>query len=143
MGFITKEELKTVGQISLIDKIINDDNSIVNTIIDESVSTLKSYLSRRYDVDVIFAATGSERHKGVLKRLKDIVIYEVYDRMGREASSSILRAYNEAINWLEKLNTGEFYDKTLPPIPTVDPEDGKLSEGDVRFGGNLRYTGGY
>ena len=141
MAFLIKEELKTVAQIPLIDKIINMDNEIVDNIIEESISLIKSYLSRYYDVDTIFAAEGNERHKGMLKRLKDIVIYEVYERHTREQNEVAMRRYSEALNWLEKLNTGEFGDKTLPKIPDNDAPDG--TTGGVRFGGNKRFDSIY
>lgn len=140
--FLTKEELKTVAQIALIDKITNLDNSIVEDIINESVALMKGYLSRFYDVDAIFGATGSQRNLAVLKKLKDIVIYEIYERHTREQNAVAQRRYAEAMLWLEKLNTGEFGDGTIPPAPEPDP-DATGTTGDARFGGNKRYHSAY
>lgn len=141
MAFLTKEELKTVSDINLVNKITNTDDSIVAEIIDESIDLMKSYLSRYYDAETIFAQEGAARKKAVLKKLKDIVIYEIYNR-NKWGIDAVQPAYTEAINWLEKMNTGAFGDRTLPPVPEdVDPSDG--TEGDTRFGGNKRYTSIY
>jgi phage gp36-like protein len=140
--FLKKEELKTVGQISIIDKITNNNDEIVENIIEESISLMKGYLSRYYDAETIFAQEGNLRHKATLKRLKDIVIYEIYERHTREQNLVAARRYQEAMAWLEKLNSGEFSDHTLPSIPD-DEEDTNGITGDTRFGGNKKYNSEY
>jgi hypothetical protein len=142
MSFLTKEELKTVSDINIVNKITNMDDEIVSEIIAESIDMMKSYLSRYYDADAIFAQEGAARKKSIVKNLKDIVIYEIYNRNRWGVEPAVERSYIEAVNRLEKLNTGEFGDSTLPPVPdAVDPGDG--TEGDVRFGGNIRYDSTY
>lgn len=142
MAFLDKDELKTVGQIGLIELLTNCDDSIITEIIEESIAKMKGFLSRFYDASQIFEKEGADRHKGVLKRLKDIVIYEIYERHTREPNSVAARRYAESVDWLERLNTGELGDNTLPPAPKEeDSEAGK--SGDTRFGGNHRYTSIY
>jgi DNA-binding transcriptional ArsR family regulator len=138
MAFLVKAELKTVATIPIIDKITNLDDEIVENIIDESISLMKGHLSRYYDAGKIFDKEGGERHLTVLKYLKDIVIYEIYERHTREQNEVALRRYGEAMDWLEKLNTGEHGDNTLPAAPGEDGES-EGQAGDTRFGGNRRY----
>ncbi|MDY0207940.1 MAG: DUF1320 family protein [Pseudomonas sp.] len=141
MAFLIKTELGTVATMSVIDKLTGPDYALIEDIIDESISLMTGYLSRYYDTSAIFAAEGHERHKTVLKRLKDIVIYEIYERHTREQNAVAARRYNEAMKWLEELNSGEMADKTLPPIPpTTEPEG---TTGETRFGGNKQYTSIY
>ena len=59
MAFLTKEELKTVSTTELINKLTANDDSIINDIIDESISLMRGYLSKYYDVDAIFSATAN------------------------------------------------------------------------------------
>jgi phage gp36-like protein len=141
--FLTKEELKTVADINVVDLITNLDDSIVVEIIDESIDKMKSYLSRYYDADAIFAAEGAGRKKHILKVLKDIVIYEVYERHTREQNAVAARRYAEAMHWLEKINSGELGDDTLPDKP--DNPDGTPdgTNGDARYGGDGRYDSIY
>jgi len=142
MAFLTKDELKTVSTSELINKITAYDDSIVNAIIDESIGLMCSYLSKYYDTDAIFSATGNARHKTVLKKLKDIVIFEIYERHTREINQAAKRRFDEAMLWLEKLNTGEFADRTLPPITETSEET--ETPADILFGNrNDRYSSNY
>jgi phage gp36-like protein len=139
--FLTKSELKTVTDINIVNKITNMDDTIVDEIISESIDLMQSYLSRFYDVEAIFAQTGDDRKKSVLKKLKDIVVYEIYNRNKWGTDGATEKSYLEAMHWLEKMNTGEFADHTLPPVPAPDTLSGQ--EGDTRFGGNHRYNSIY
>ncbi|MCL2290838.1 MAG: DUF1320 domain-containing protein [Bacteroidetes bacterium] len=138
--FLQKEELKTVSTEEIINKIIGGDDDIVTNIINESIALMKGYMSRFYDVEEIFSREGAERHLATLKRLKDIVIYEIYERHTRNQNAVAARRYNEAMNWLEKLSTGELGDKTLPPVKKIEPIS---QSGESRFGGNRKYESIY
>lgn len=141
MSFLTKEELRTVSTIPIIDKLTAEDDTIITIIIDESISLMKGKLSKYYDVDAIFNATGDARHKTILKYLKDIAIYEIYERHTREQNLVAKRRRDEAMDELEKLNTGENYDRTLPA--RIDQQDTATESEDIRFGGNKRYNSAY
>ncbi|MBQ8703391.1 MAG: DUF1320 family protein [Bacteroidales bacterium] len=140
-SFLSKEELKTVAAMPTIEKITNGNDFVVEQIIDESIAVMRSYLSRRYNTDAIFSATGNARHLTVLKYLKDIVIFEIYDRLTREENEVAGRRYEAAIKWLESLNDGSLADDTLPPA--ITPEGQEASSGDVRFGSNTQYQSRY
>lgn len=141
MKFLTKEELTTVASMPTIEKLTAGNLFVVEQIIDESISLMQSYLSRHYDTDAIFSASGSARHLTVLKYLKDIVIFEIYDRLTREENEVARRRYDAAIQWLNDLNSGALADSTLPPAPTPEGED--ATSGDVRFGSNTQYSSRY
>lgn len=141
MAFLTKIELGTVATLSVIDRLTGSDTALVDEIIEESISLMKGYLSRHYDTEAIFAAQGADRHSTVVKRLKDLVIYEVYERHTRETNAVAARRYAETMKWLETLNSGELGDRTLPPRPT--PPETAGTTGETRFGGNPRYESIY
>lgn len=140
MAFLNKDELKTVVTAELIDKLTAHDDSIVTTIIDESISMMRGYLSKHYDVEAIFNASGSDRHQTVLKKLKDIVVFEIYERHTRELNQAARRRFDEAMLWLENLNKGEFFDRTLPARQSQPDSTGG---NDIRFGGYTRYYSNY
>ncbi len=142
MAFLTKEELKTVSDINIVNKITNLDDSIVTEIIDESIDKMKSYLSRYYDAESIFSTEGNARKRHIVKKLKDIVIYEIYERHTRDTNAVAERRYSEAMDWLEKINSGELGDGTLPSKPE-EPTDNEGTTGDNRFGGYNRYSSLY
>ena len=142
-AFLAKEELKTVADINLVNKITALDNTIVEEIILESIDTMKGYLSKYYDIETTFTATGDARHKVVVKFLKYITIYEIYERHTREQNAVAARRFAEAMDWLEKLNKGEYFDRTIPVIPkdTAVVQDG--TTGENRYGGNTKYDSNY
>jgi hypothetical protein len=118
--FLEKAELKTVATDEIINKIINNDDSIVTDIIDESVDLMATYLYQYYDTESIFAKTDSERNKTLLKHLKGIVIHEIYTRRTKIMNEVAKGKYDEAMLWLEKVSEG----KIKPPLPprTVDTD---------------------
>lgn len=140
-SFLSKEELTTVAAMPTIEKLTAGNLYVVEQIIDESIALMRSYLSRHYNTDSIFSATGNKRHLTVLKYLKDIVIFEIYDRLTREENEVARRRYDTAIQWLVDLNEGTLADSTLPPATTPEGED--ATSGDVRFGSNTQYTSRY
>lgn len=111
--FLDKSELKTVGVDEIINKIINNDDSIVTDIILESIDLMSTYLYEYYDTEVIFAKTGAERNLTVLKHLKGIVIHEIYSRRTKVINEVAKTRYDEAMLWLEKVSEG----KIKPPLP--------------------------
>ncbi|MCX6232631.1 MAG: DUF1320 family protein [Bacteroidetes bacterium] len=137
--FLTSDELNSIVDISLITKLTADDSDIVDTVIAESIETMKGYLSKYYDTEAIFSKEGDDRSLTVLKKLKDIVVYELYTRNPRSMNEVAEKKYSEAMNWLEKLNTGEFCDKSLP-VPVVTAETVPTS---VSCGSNPKYKSNF
>ena len=147
MSFLTKEELATVADpaiINLITGTSQGDDVIVDQCIAEGISVMKSLLSRYYDVDAIFNATGNARDLTVLHHLKNIVIHEIWIRHTRKVNEVAKLRFDEAMNWLEKLNEGKFMIKTLPLAPDSLPSPGSQDGQDTRFGmGNSKYENSF
>lgn len=106
MAFLTKEELKTVVTKEVIDLITNTDDSIVDEIIAESIAIMESFLFRYFDTKLIFLSEGNARSRVVVKFLKDITIYEIYQRRTRTMNEVAQNRYNEAMNWLDQIAKG-------------------------------------
>ena len=141
--FLTKAELKTVADIAIVDIIVELDDDIVSQIIAESIDIMSSYLSNYYDSIAIFATTGGDRSLMVLKHLKDIVIYEVYIRHTRDMNEVAKVRYDEAMNWLEKMNTGEFKDSRLPPVPDAIGSYNDQASMEMRFNSGTKYESSF
>lgn len=137
--YITKEDLKTVCPLSMVGLLTGEQDEIVSTIIEESIAKMKSYLSKNYDVDAIFDES-KPKNLNIVKYLKDISIYEIYIRNTRDMNDVAQSRYDEAMDWLQKLNTGELYDETLPRKPKSESPS---TEGYVRFGSNKKYESKY
>jgi phage gp36-like protein len=111
--FLTKAELKTVSTVQNIDLIVNNDETIVETIIQECVDVMHTYLFKYYDADAIFAKEGQERSRIIIKYLKDLSIYEIYMRRSKQANAVVEKRQEEAMIWLEKVAKGEI----VPDLP--------------------------
>ena len=139
--FLSQEELKTVVDVNLIDKITASDDTITTIIINESIDFMKSYLSRYYDAETIFSKTDTDRSLNILKHLKNIVVYELYIRHSRAINEVAHHRYNETMHWLEELNTGKFFDSSLPAkIVTPETPD---PQSTFRGGSKPRYESNF
>ena len=143
MPFLTKTELKTVADLAIVDIITGLDDTIVSQIIAESIDVMSSYLSNYYDPAAIFTATGGDRNLMVMKHLKDIAIYEIYIRLTRDMNEVAKMRYDEAMNWLEKMNTGEFKDSRLPPVPDAIDSFNEQEGMEIRFSTNTKYESSF
>ena len=126
MAFLVKDELKTVSTLEIIDIITNSDDEIIEIIIEECIDVMKTYLGSYYNMDEVFAKTGDDRNKTLLKYLKALVIYEIPKRRGKQVPRDQAEDFNEAMRWLEKVAAGEWR-ANLPP-KKVENEDGTQSE---------------
>lgn len=108
MPFLIKEELKTVTTIEIIDLITNKDDDTVNQIIKEAISIMTTYLGSYYDMTEVFAQSGDSRDGTVLKYLKAIVAHDLPKRRRKPVSKDADLDYAEAMNWLEKIASGEW-----------------------------------
>ena len=131
MAFLDKEELRTTATVSMIDKITQQDESTVETIIEECIDEMKPYLSA-YDVEAIFSAEGDARSKVILKHLKAMVTYEIFQKGGSEFGAD--KAYR-ATQWLKEVSSGLI---TLwLSAGSAETEDSSTS--DPWFGGEESY----
>lgn len=140
MAFLTKNELKTVATIEVVDLITNSDDSIVSEIISESIDLMQSYIFKYYNTEAIFSAVGNKRSKIVLKYLKDIVIHEIYIRRTKQRNEVAKERYDEAMLWLEKIAKGEIA-PNLPVKKTDTNGDGKPDTATpfLKLGGRKTY----
>lgn len=87
------------------------DPSAANTAIEMAeriaIDQIKSYLSGRYDVEVIFAATGKKRNHFLLMIAIDIALYHLWSkRAPRKIPELRSERYQDALNWLKAVGEG-------------------------------------
>lgn len=138
MAFLIKDELKTKSHIEFIDAIIQNDDTIIDMIISESISYMKGFLSSRYLVDEIFNATGTKRDLTVVKILKSIVIYEIYTSHNPALITQHMKDANDRANdWLKQVRAG----KINPALPTPTSDDDPKEY--IQFGSNPKRNNHY
>lgn len=120
LTFLSPNELKTNKLKEVIDLIVGCDKSIIKDTIQENISVMRDGLRNHYDVAAIFNATGEERSLTVLKHLKSLVVYDLFGIRSHEPPPYVERHYNEAMRWLERVETG----KSNPDLPVPQDEEG-------------------
>lgn len=139
MAFITKTELKSATVPEVVEKAINQDDTVIDIIVDETESLMRSYLSGRFDVDAIFNATANARSGVVVKHFKKIVIDEIYKRKTNGLNEVTQLGSDEAMTWLEGIANGKISGGDLPP----KEDEPVAGDGFIKHGGNTRYDSNF
>ncbi|MEO2064481.1 MAG: phage protein Gp36 family protein [Christiangramia sp.] len=105
--FLTTDELKTVSTVAVVNLITNNQTEIVDEVIEENIDLMKSYLFKYYDTEAIFAAAGDERSKIVLKHLKTLVIFDLYQIRRKDITPEMEMKWDRAMEWLTKISKGD------------------------------------
>ena len=61
----------------ILDALTRSDESVVEICEDRAIAEMRCYLSKRYDCDRIFSATGDDRLQLVLMMVVDIAVYHI------------------------------------------------------------------
>lgn len=135
--FLTKEELYTKIYQEILDAIVRNDSTIVEVTIQASVSEMKSYLSDRFDVNLIFGKSGDNRHPLILDFLKDITVYHLHSIYNPDKIPQIRKdRYDRAIQWLKDV-AKDLINPDLPLINVSSPS------GSIAFGSNKKRNNHY
>lgn len=112
--------LPQIRQYNLED-LIDDDSTILDEAEETAIQIVKDHLYQFYDVDDIFAQTGTARHRTVLQWCINIVLYLTFQRVADVMQpDSVTRNYNDTMAWLRRIAGGEQGIQGLPEI--TDPE---------------------
>lgn len=124
--WITKDELKTHMNVDNIDVITDGDDTLVIAAIDGAVAEAKGYLGS-YDIDTIFATTGSSRHSLLLTFVKDIAVWHLMALSNYQADLALReKRYDRAVSWLKSVQKGD----VTPDLPATTNEYlGKITWG--------------
>ena len=128
-SFIAKDDYKYQIRTYRLDQILEaadeDEELILDSAENEAVSILKDSLATRYDVNAIFAASGNDRHKTILRWAKVLVIYFIYERIPDEmVPERVVKNYNYVLERLEAIEAGNANVDGLP-LQTEADENGE------------------
>lgn len=126
-NFITLEDYDASIHKEILDSLLRNDAlndaAIIEVCEDRAISEMRSYLSKFYDCDAIFAATGSSRQPLVLMMAIDIAVYHLFCRCNPYKMSTIREnRYKRAIDWIKGVSTGEITIDGAPKLPEKDLE---------------------
>ena len=107
MSFLTDEDYRVVAGESALKVLQQNDVAIRTRAEKAAIDEMKGYLATRYDANQVFKVTGTNRSDVIVMRTVDIALYHLVSaspqRMGAEVRE---KRYDQAIEWLEKLQKG-------------------------------------
>jgi phage gp36-like protein len=124
----------------VLDALTREDNALVEICEDRAVAEMRGYLSRRYDADAIFSATGTGRNQLVLMMAIDIAVYHVFCIHNPQKLSQVRKdRYARAIEWLKQVAGEEISIDGAPPLP----EEERLNKASFLISSNPKRVNHY
>lgn len=102
----------------ILDAVTREDEAVVEICEDRAVAEMRCYLSKRYDCDKIFAATGKERNQLVLMIAIDIAIYHIISIHNPQSIKGIRKErYERAVEWMKAVADEDISIDGAPLLP--------------------------
>lgn len=114
-----------------LQRMIEDDDSILMAAEDMAISTVKDSLFTYYDTNAIFGLTGDDRPKQVVRWVVVLTLYYLYERLpAKMMPERINDNYQEVMTWLKDIEDG----KKPVNLPKVQKADGSGPATKFRWG---------
>ena len=105
----------------ILDALVREDEAVVEVCEDRAVAEMRCYLSRRYDCNKIFSATGAERNQLVLMMVIDIAVYHIFCIHNPQKLSQVRKdRYERAVEWMKAVAAEEI---SIEGAPLLPPEE--------------------
>lgn len=105
----------------ILDALTRDDDSLVEICEDRAIAEMRGYLSRRYDCNKIFKATGDNRNQLILMMAIDIAVYHIFCIHNPRNVSQIRKdRYDRAKEWLIGVAAEEISIDGAPLLPAEE-----------------------
>lgn len=133
--FITTEDYKVVIGESSLNVVTQADAANRQKAESEAIEEISGYLRPKYNVNAIFAATGTDRNSYLVMIACDIALYHLITsqnaKMGLEVRE---KRYERAIKWLEGVQKGTI----VPNLPIATDEHGEPAN-PLHYGSEKRH----
>lgn len=109
-NFIAKTDLYPQILEDELNEITRDDDTLISAAIASAQAEMRVFLYDSYDVDYIFARTGSARHQLLVNLMADMAIYYLVARTqaGQDIADREAR-YKRAVKTLKELQNSDTY----------------------------------
>jgi phage gp36-like protein len=121
--FITTEDYDASIHREILDALLRHDSDVSDSAIveiceDRAIEEMRCYLSKYYDCDAIFSATGSDRNPLILMMAVDIAVYHIFCQHNPYKMSEIRKErYNRAVEWLKAVAAANITIDGAPRLP--------------------------
>lgn len=104
----------------ILDTLVREDETLVEICEDRAIEEMRCYLSRRYDCDAIFNASGNARNQLILMMAIDIAVYHIFCIHNPQKLSDVRRErYERAVEWLKAVAAEQI---SIAGAPTLTGE---------------------
>ena len=105
----------------ILDALVREDISIVEICEDRAIAEMRCYLSKRYDCDRIFSATGTDRNQLILMMIVDIAVYHIFCIHNPQKLSQVRKSrYERAVEWMRQVANEKISIADAPLLPEED-----------------------
>ena len=133
--FITTEDYKVVIGESSLTVVTQADSENRHKAEKEAIEEISGYLRPKYDVNVIFAATGADRNSYLVMIACDVALYHLFTSLNAKMGLDTRRErYECAIKWLEGVQKGTI----VPNLPIATDEYGEPAN-PLHYGSEKRH----
>lgn len=138
MAFLTKDDIITRIQEKHLDQITEGNDGLIDDASATAQATIRDSLFDKYDCTTVFAATGDDRNKNVLRWMIVLTIYYLYERIpDKLVPERVVKNYDDTLGLLLDIQDG----KKGVDLPRLIKEgtDG-LPKTKFRYGGEIQRT---
>lgn len=133
-NFITTTDYKTKVTDNRLNMIIESDQTILDEAELTAIATTRDFLYSRYDVDTIFALTGTARPMQVVRWCVNLAIYYIYERIPDKLTPDRIKDnYHDTLALLLDISDG----KKAVDLPHKEDAEG-YPESKFRWGSQLK-----
>jgi len=133
--FVNIEDYDASVHREILDALVRDDESLVEICEDRAIAEMRCYLSKRYDCDAIFSATGDDRHQLILMMALDIAVYHIFCIHNPQKLSQVRKdRYERAVEWLKAVANEEI---SIDGAPLLSEEE-RAAKASLMFKSNRK-----
>lgn len=133
--FVQIEDYDASVHREILDALVRDDESLVEICEDRAIAEMRCYLSKRYDCDAIFSASGEGRNQLILMMVIDIAVYHIFCIHNPQKLSQIRKdRYERAVEWMRAVADEEISIEGVPLLP----EDERAAKASLMFKSNRK-----
>lgn len=117
----------------ILDALVRDDETLVEICEDRAIAEMRGYLSKRYDCNAIFLASGEERNQLILMMVIDIAVYHIFCIHNPQKLSQVRKdRYERAVEWMKAVANEEVSIDGAPLLP----EEERAKKAELMFKSN-------
>lgn len=133
--FVNIEDYDASVHREILDALVRDDQSLVEICEDRAIAEMRCYLSKRYDCDAIFSASGEDRNQLILMMVIDIAVYHIFCIHNPQKLSQMRKdRYERAVEWMRAVADEEISIEGVPLLP----EDERAAKASLMFKSNRK-----